>query len=338
MNFEDLYQEIIAASQKSNFDMFINPDELTPTIAEKLKSLSHEDINKTDKDGNTILHIAASGINVMLLEVLLSDSRINVNSQNNKGDTALHIIARKSWGKTPYDAIDNNDVGDDMLQVIFKHTKNINPNIQNNKGDTALSSMIYENFRDKSIRPKPIKQFLLNNNFQGYVNLDIVNEEGKTARYRLQEYCSNSQLLPHGERTKMQQIMKEYNTLMNKTTNLVSWIIEHFPSPDSPSINLPDPKSSDVISHLKIYENNRNLLVSFFETTHNMNKKNINECLNRVDNYISCNFAVLTKICNSWESRVGNKTLKLPPEIQYNIFKHLKLSDVKEDNIVPRSR
>jgi ankyrin repeat protein len=60
-----------------------------------VKESKGKDIGK-DEDGNTILHIAASGEDSELFEVLLDSNRKIIDSENKKNRTPLHIAAKNN--------------------------------------------------------------------------------------------------------------------------------------------------------------------------------------------------------------------------------------------------
>lgn len=63
---------------------------------EKIRSYLNDDVdvNSTDKEGDTALHVACRKCDIVLAQLLLSIDNVNVNIQNKKGHTPLHEAAR----------------------------------------------------------------------------------------------------------------------------------------------------------------------------------------------------------------------------------------------------
>ena len=79
-------------------------------------------INTTDSDGQTLLHITAANGHSNCLEVLLETRGVNVNATDMNGETALHL------------AVYNGHV--ECLKQLME--KGVSVNATNNKGETAL--------------------------------------------------------------------------------------------------------------------------------------------------------------------------------------------------------
>ena len=95
-----------------------------------LIKLKNPDINITDNQGNTALHIALLEYNELIVKNLC-DLSFNYNITNIDGNTCLHIILQKiSLGEK---------ISTDVIDHFLKNTK---LNIQNNNGNTCLHNII----------------------------------------------------------------------------------------------------------------------------------------------------------------------------------------------------
>jgi hypothetical protein len=78
-------------------------------------------MQQQDKDGNNLVHLAASGTNFSHLRAVLSDG-YDVNARNNKGETALHIAFKHGRHEN--------------IAELLRH--GANPNERDNAGNTPM--------------------------------------------------------------------------------------------------------------------------------------------------------------------------------------------------------
>jgi len=108
---------------------------LQSTVANVRKLLHHgADVNTTDKEGNTLLHLCYNKKEV--IEMLLSYSNVLINIQNGNGQSPLHIFATKS---------ENHE----HLKLLIQ--KNASIDIKDNKGNTPVYFAI-TNCKTKNVR------------------------------------------------------------------------------------------------------------------------------------------------------------------------------------------
>src|SRR5690606_34238403 len=59
-------------------------------IVQALLANPNIDVNATDNEGNSLLHIAIKYHRLPIIKALLEDTRTEVNAKDNQGDSALH--------------------------------------------------------------------------------------------------------------------------------------------------------------------------------------------------------------------------------------------------------
>lgn len=119
------------------------------------------DINIVNKDGDSVLHIACSQAHENIVKFLLDNPHLNINAQNSCGDTALIIVTSAVSGKR---------------KNIFKlllHAK-INVNLKNNTELSALMFAVLGNNEEsvKLLLEVPGININLTNINTGYTALD----------------------------------------------------------------------------------------------------------------------------------------------------------------------
>ncbi len=131
----------------------------TEHIAEIITSLKEEyrkhpmSSSKTDKDGNSILHLAAELGNPKLIEFLIKECRMNPNQFNHKGETPLHALFR--WSRKMHETGSLGGYSNSLKPGAAKILCDIlmlflvnggNPFIkQNNKGKESPWELFYGN-------------------------------------------------------------------------------------------------------------------------------------------------------------------------------------------------
>ena len=133
------------------------------------------DLNATNKEGDTPLHIAVRQSETAAISKLLAHQVCNLNIQNKEGDTPLHIAVRQ--GKTAA-----------ISQLLAHQVCHLN--IQNKEGDTPLHIAVRQS------ETATISQLLAHQ----VCDLNIQNKEGDTPLHiavRQSETAAISKLLAH---------------------------------------------------------------------------------------------------------------------------------------------
>ena len=94
-------------------------------LLQVLQNIVECDINETNEDGETLLHIASRQCSVEVVQMLVADKRCDLNVQNSTGETALHIAV--------YSELQSNQ----KVKCIL-HIERCNPNVTNNERHTPL--------------------------------------------------------------------------------------------------------------------------------------------------------------------------------------------------------
>ena len=143
---DELLTPLLAACSRNMYD-----------VAQILLQENEVDVNATDKNGNTSLHLAAACCGVESAQLLLTKSAL-IDVRNSAGQTPLHVAATKG-------AVD-------MLEVFLNHST-LSENILNSQdayGDTALHDAV-------TCENEDIARLLLKSG----ADCSIVNNMGRTA-------------------------------------------------------------------------------------------------------------------------------------------------------------
>lgn len=105
-------------------------------LQKAVENVGHID-NLRDKDGNTLLMMAAKKGKVPFMRFLIKNGA-NVDAFNNRGDTALHLTACEAF----------------TIAAAYLLTQGANPNICNHKGQTPAEYGYYLSQFDKFNRYK----------------------------------------------------------------------------------------------------------------------------------------------------------------------------------------
>ena len=198
------YAEVLITSGKCSNEDIVKATEGTlllhqavslnrPELALRLIEMQEYDVNETNSDDETALHIACrTSHGTYILQKLVEDSRCDLNTQNQNGNSALHLALLSEFRrieKVQYIAqsercnpniTDNN--GHTPLHVavrrkefqgtaiLLQHSK-CNPNIQGLNGNTPLHVAIINNASLSNVKP-----FLNHRN----IDLNIQNVQGNT--------------------------------------------------------------------------------------------------------------------------------------------------------------
>ncbi|RWR97990.1 serine/threonine-protein phosphatase 6 regulatory ankyrin repeat subunit B [Cinnamomum micranthum f. kanehirae] len=121
----------VIKNQRSVLEAFLSPSSLNSVQVADL-------INRADKDGNTVLHLAAINDNLEVIELLLTKRPIKVNDANNEGLTALDILEKDQPSEAGEDASSGQ-----RARIInqLKAGKRPDPISQTTMQETSLNNM-----------------------------------------------------------------------------------------------------------------------------------------------------------------------------------------------------